>query len=198
MSAERQRARLAALLSVEPQRLAGLEALSASHVTALRGQVSDVLHAEDAVRLGPIVGLIAHVPAGLAAGVVEHGLSPRAVARLAAHLDEGAAADIVERLSADYMAEVAFWLEHDRCGALLAGIPPPLIAQIALRLAADERWATMAGVAEQLPDASLEAAAEVLDEGAISAMIGFADSPTRRRILRASASGTSKARRNGR
>ena len=94
MSAGRELGRLAALLSVEPQRLVGVEALSPSHVAALRGQVSDVLHAEDSVRLGGIVGLIGHVPAGLAAGVVEHALG-----ELTSHLE--ATVSHLEPLRAD-------------------------------------------------------------------------------------------------
>lgn len=186
MKAAHELTRLAGVLSVDADRLAGLEALSGHELAALSAAVSDALHADDATRLQPLLALLGRVPAGLAAGVVERALSPRFVARVAAHLGDGAASDILERLSSDYLAEVAVWLEHDRCGWLLASIPPARIADIARRLAARERWSTMAAVTAHLPDRSLEAALAALEQRAIAKTIAIADAPTRRRALAAS------------
>jgi hypothetical protein len=175
--------RLGRVLSVAPDRLAGLGALSAHDLDALTFQVSDALYAEDAERLLPLLALIDRIPAPLAASMAEHALPPRLIARLAPHLDDRIAAGVIERLSPGCLAEVAAWLEHGRCAGLLARIEPWQIAEAARYLAQDGRWETMAAIASELPDRSLAAALAALDDSEVRRTLAAGDPATVRRVL---------------
>ena len=175
--------RLGRLLGVAPDRLAGLGALSVRDLDALTCQVSDALYAEDAERLRPLLALIDRIPAPLAAGMAEHALPPRLIARLAPHLGDRIAAGVIDRLSPGCLAEVAAWLEHGRCAGLLARIEPGQIAEAARCLANRGRWDTMGAIASELPDRSLAAALAALDDAAIARTMAAGDPAMVRRVL---------------
>ncbi len=183
VSAQPDLERLGRVLSVAPGRLAGLGALSARDLDALTCQVSDALYAEDAERLRPLLALIDRIPAPLAAGMAEHALPPRLIARLAPHLGDRIAAGVIDRLSPACLAEVAAWLEHGRGAGLLARIEPGQIAGAARCLAHDGRWDTMAAIASELPDRSLAAALAALNDGEVGSTLAVGNPATVSRVL---------------
>lgn len=164
--------RLAALLAVEPEALpAGVRALGEADLLALTDHVSDALHRRDRPRLEPIVNLVDRLPPPLVAKVAQERMAPRFVARLAGHLPPDAGAAVITRLEPAYLADVAEWAELPRCAALLAQIPPALVARAAAEFAVSQRWSAMARIAEHLPDASLAVALEALSDDAIASTI---------------------------
>lgn len=175
------RERLAALLGVGSEELAQAAKLSGKQAAALADRVAAELAEREARDLSIALALLGRAPPGLIARLVERHLSPRFVARVAPHLDPRTTGELVERLSDDYLAQVARWLDHERTTELLASIPAARIALVARALAHDEQFMTMAAVARQLPDVSLAAALEALEEDEVAAVLAYADKPLRNR-----------------
>jgi hypothetical protein len=146
--------KLAHTLGVAPDELHGLSALPADDVRLLRAQISEALFQADRPRFARMAALSNAVPVALAAKVTQFALPPLLAARAAELVDPSRAAELVRRLSDDYLADVSAALDAVRAAEVVARIPADRVATVAAELARREEWVVIGGfVAQVSPDA---------------------------------------------
>ncbi|MCW3009852.1 MAG: hypothetical protein JWO90_256 [Solirubrobacterales bacterium] len=176
-------ARLEHLLGATPEELAPLLAeLTPEQEAVLTEHVADAWHARDAKTLTAVLSLLGVLPDALTAKVVQKRMPARFVARIAPHLPEGPARSLVGRLKPAYLAEVARWVDHPRCRAVLRAIPEPALAEVAVVLQDADDWDTLAAVGRELDGDALAASIGALDPARVRADIATRDAAHRERV----------------
>jgi hypothetical protein len=153
--------RLAHVLGVVPDRLAGLAGVPAGDVRLLHGQVVDFLFRADKAAFLRVAALSKSVPVAVAAKLAEAALPPLLAARAAELIDSTRAAELVGRLSSGYVADVAAAMEPSRAPDLIRQMPARHIANVAAELARRQEWVVIGGFVAQV---SPEALAACIDE----------------------------------
>jgi hypothetical protein len=164
--------RLARLLGVEPERIGFLERVAPADLRALRLRVSDVLFDADRSTLQKVAAVGRFLPAPLVATFAEKFFGPVLGARVAGLLGRGRAVDLAKRLPAPFLAELSVALDPRRMPEVLAGIPAGKIVEVARELARRDDYATMASFVPHLPDETLLATTDVVDDAGLL-LIGF-------------------------
>lgn len=149
--------RLARLLGAEPEELSYLEAVPAAELRQLRGQVTDVLFAENPL-LHRIAAAARILPGSVAAPLAERVFGAVLTARLAGVVEADKAVEIAGKLPVAFLADVAVELDPRRVGETLAKIPPAQVAAVAKELLRRREYLTMGTVVGQVPDESVAAA----------------------------------------
>jgi hypothetical protein len=142
--------KLARVLGVEPERLAGLGSVPATDLRILRGQVADALFEADRPRFAKVAALSKAIPVAIAARVTEHAFPPLLAARTAELVDPHRASELVARLSDAYLADVSVAMDPARAPEVIAAIPPDRIATVGSELARREEWIVIAGFIDQV------------------------------------------------
>lgn len=175
--------KLARLLDTPPERLAGLEGVSATALRKLREQTADALFEADRPHFERVVAAARVVPGSLAARLTERALGPLLGARAAALLEPGQAVDLARRLSPGFLADLAVRLDPRRAGEQIGGLPADLVAEVAEELCRRREHVAMAGFVGHLDDDALFATLAVLDEDALLGIGFLMEDPQRLRAI---------------
>jgi len=156
--------KLARLLDVEPRQLAFLEELPADDVRLFRERAVAALFDDDPVLLGRIAALTKLLPAGVAAGIAQKALGPRLAAALAGRLEPARAADIIDRLPAEFTARCCHHVDPRRIAGIMGRLDDDIVVRIALVLAERGDHLTMGRFVGHLRDSALRSILPRLDE----------------------------------
>lgn len=154
--------KLAHTLDVDTERLAMLEPVPAADLRALRTQVAEALFQADKHHFTRMATLSKAVPGAVSAKLTELTVPPLLAARTAELLDPHRAADLVQRISDRYLADVSARMDASRAPALVAAIPPNRVATIGAELARRGEWVVMGGFVAHVSEDALRAAVSVL------------------------------------
>lgn len=141
---EREVAKLAHELSVDPADLAFLGTSTVATVRALRQAASTALYARSEARVRNIAALTKMVPQAIAAKIAEMAMGPVLSARVAGALDPAEAAKLTGHLSPEFVANVSRGLDPTRVAAIIAGLPEDLIVKVGRTLMAAGDHLTLA------------------------------------------------------
>ena len=165
--------KLARALQLEgTEAIDALEVLAPADVRALRHAVTDMLLEADLPQFTRVAAFAKAVPVKLAAKLAEDALGPLLAARLAALVDVGLAGDIVRRLSAGFLADVAVELDPRQAHEVIGELPPDLIAAAAAELDQRDEHIAMSMIVGHLSPEALAAVVEVLSTHALL-RVGF-------------------------
>lgn len=164
--------RLARLLDADPERLSGLEAAGPEALRRLRDQISDALFASGMAGLERAAALGGLLPAPLVSQLAQRALGPQLAARTAALLDADRAIDLAGHLPLAFLAELAVSIDPRRLREVIASLPVERLIEVGDELTRREEWVVMGSVVDHLPDATLEAALDALDDEAVL-RVGF-------------------------
>lgn len=159
--------KLARLLKREPDTLSFLEAVPAGELRRLREQVTEVLFASSDKMLTRLAAASRVLPSAVVATIAERAFGPLLAARVAGLLEPGRAVDIAAKLPAGFLADVAIELDPRRASRVIAAIPAPQIRVVTSELVRREEYVTMGRFVGHLPDASVRAALDVIDDRAL-------------------------------
>jgi hypothetical protein len=153
--------KLAHTLGVDPSELSGLADLPADDVRLLRAQIAEALFQADRPRFARMAALSSSVPVALAAKVTQHALPPLLAARTAELVEPDRAAELVNRLSDDYVANVAAALDASRAPQVVARIPADRVATVSAELARRGEWVVIGGFVAHIGADGLRASVAV-------------------------------------
>lgn len=142
--------RLGRVLGVDSRELTFLELADAEELRELRASVSDRLLASNREQFERIVALGRHLPAAVAARLARHALGPRLAGRAASLLDADQLTDLAERLSPEFLADVAAVVDLRYVGPLIGGIDGGRVADVTRILIDREEWTTMAAFVDEI------------------------------------------------
>jgi hypothetical protein len=142
-AARAEQLKLARLLRVEPERLAGVEHAAAEELRALRAAMTEALFAPHRRSFAGVASLAGRIPPKVAAPLAHRALPPMIAARAAELIEPHHATELVSRPPDDYLADVATSLDPSRAGHLLSALPADRIATVGALLGAREEWVTL-------------------------------------------------------
>jgi hypothetical protein len=158
--------KLARALGAEPERFAYLERLEPDDLRVLRDRVIDLMHDGDR-RLNRIALAARIPPVPLTAWIAQHVFGALLCARIAGLLDTGRAVDLAKRMPSDFLADLAMALDPRRASAIIASLPPSLIAGVAAELTARDEHIAMGRFVGHMTDDGIRAAFEVIDDASL-------------------------------
>ena len=164
--------KLAHTLGVDPEELSDLADLPADDVRLLRAQIIEALFEADRPHFVRMAALSSSVPISLAAKVTQHALPPLLAARTAELVEPDRAAELVERLSDSYLADVSAAMDASRAPQVVARIPAARVAKVSAELARRGEWVVIGGFVTQISPDGLRAAVASFD-GEQLLRIGF-------------------------
>lgn len=159
--------KLARLLDVAPDRLAGLAPAGADDVRALREQVTDVLYEGDAASLHAIAAGAKVVPPQVSATVAQRAIGPMLIARLTGVVDAGRAVAVAERLPPEFLAEVAVAMDPRRAADIIVRIPDDKVVSVAEVLTIRREHVAMGRFVGHLDDATIRRCLGVIDDASL-------------------------------
>ncbi len=156
-------AKLARQLDVPVGRLDFLAAVPAADLGLLRSQIGEALLQADRHHFTRIAALSAIVPVPVSARISEIALPPLLAARTSELLDPQRAAEMVARLSVDYLSRVAAAMDPGRSAHVIARIPADKVAAVGAELALREEWVVIGGFISVVSGPALREAIAGLD-----------------------------------
>ena len=159
--------KLARLLNRDPDQLSYLEVVAADDLRAFREQLTEVLFASSSKTLTRLAVASKLLPTGVVATIAQRAFGPLLAARVAGLLDPGRAVDVAAKLPPDFLADVAVELDPRRASKVIAAIPVSQIRAVTRELAGREEYVTMGRFVGHLPDASVYAALDEIDDRAL-------------------------------
>lgn len=165
MSARAQAGRIARLLGVAPEDLAGgaeLAALPEEDLRSLHDQIGEAMFGPGRSRFARIATLSERLPGPVAGRLAEAFLPPVVAAQVSVELEPERARELVGRVSIGYLADLTVALDPARSAPVVQALPPERIGDIAAELYARREYAAMAEFAGTVDRESLRAA---LDAG---------------------------------
>ena len=159
--------KLARTLGVAPGELDFLATAPPADLAALRERVADDLYAAHRPQFERIVKLARRLPAALNATLAQRALGPTLSAYTAAVLEPGLAKEMIKRLPAAFLAEIAVHADPVRIAHLIGHVPPAKTEEISRELARRKEWVVMGAFVSHLKPNALEAAIAPLDAEAL-------------------------------
>jgi len=156
--------KLARLLGAEPEQLSYLQYVEAQDIRDLREQATVVMFDADRQMLQRVASATKLIPGKLAAAIGQRAFGALLCARVTGLLEPARAVEIAGRLPTEFLAEVAVLLDPRRASRVIAEIPAKQIGEITKILAEREEFITMGGFVGHLPEASLRAAVDAIDD----------------------------------
>ena len=156
--------KLARLVGAEPEQLSYLQYVAPQDIRDLREQVTVVMFDADRQMLQRVASATKMIPGKLAAAIGERAFGPLLCARVTGLLEPSRAVEIAGRLPTEFLAEVAVLLDPRRASRVIAEIPAQQIGEITAALAEREEFIAMGGFVGHLPEASLRAAIDAVDD----------------------------------
>lgn len=159
--------KLARLLDRDPDELSYLEVVAPDDLRALRDQVTEVLFSASTKTLVRLASASRLLPTGVVATIAQRAFGPLLAARIAGLLEPSRAVDVAAKLPPDFLADVAVQLDPRRASRVIAAIPAAQIRAITRVLASRAEYVTMGRFVGHLPDASMYAALDEIDDRAL-------------------------------
>lgn len=156
--------KLARLLSEPPERLDYLERLDPPELAVLRDRATDAQYDADEDRFKRIAFASRLLPLGLTAFIAENVFGALLCARIAGVLDTQHAIDLADRMPAHFLAHLAVELDPRRCSAIIAGMPPEQIAEVAEVLGRRQEYVAMGRFVGHMTDDAIRDCLAVLEE----------------------------------
>lgn len=156
--------RLARLLRVEPDRLDFLSSVDDHDLRAFRDQATDALFDAHAGTLKRLASAAKLLPAPVLAKIAEKAFGPLLCARVASEIEPGKATDVAKRLPVTFLTDLAIELDPRRSQRVISKIPRETIVAVAVELAGREDWLTLGRFVGFLPDESLRACLDAIDD----------------------------------
>ena len=159
--------RLARTLGVEPAEVEFLVGAPAEDLRVLRDRIGEELFGAHRQNFERIVKLARRLPAALNATLAQRALGPTLSAHTAALLEPSMAKEMMKRLPAPFLAEIAVHADPVRIAHLIGHVPPDKTTEISENLARRREWVVMGAFVSHLKPAALEAAIAPLDAEAL-------------------------------
>ncbi len=159
--------KLARLLERDPESLDYLQEIPVADLRRLRQQVTEVLFSAHNQLLSRLARASRLLPTPLVASIGERAFGPLLSARLAALLDPVRAVEMAGKLPVSFLADVAVQLDPRRASGVIAGMPPPAIAEITRELLARGEHVTMGSFVGHLGPDAIRAAIDQMDDAAL-------------------------------
>jgi hypothetical protein len=156
--------RLALLLRCTTREVDFLCRFSAAELRLLRLAMADRLYADHQTTYSRIASASRLLPMKLTAPLAQRMLPPRVSAGVVASLPPGQAADMAQRMSVDYVADVSSHLSPRLSEPVLTRLPADMIVRVAAVLAEREDHNTMAEIVGALNDEQVVAVAEAIED----------------------------------
>lgn len=166
-AAHAEQLKLARLLGVEPEHLAGVTGAAPEDLRALRAAMTEALYAPHRRSFAGVAALAGRIPPKVAAPLAHRALPPMIAARAAELIEPHHAAELVARLPDDYLADVAISLDPSRAAHVLSALPADRIAAIGVLLAGRAEWVTLGSFMGHITRDALQATIADLDEEAL-------------------------------
>ncbi|WP_205660680.1 hypothetical protein [Amycolatopsis antarctica] len=159
--------KLARVLDTAPDRLGFLAEVPAADLRAFREQATDLLFDANEAVLQRMALASKLVPAPVLAKIAQRVFGPLLCARIAGLVDVARGVDVASRLSPTFLADVAAQLDPRRASRIIARIPGDTVAAVASELTRREDWITIGRFVGSLPDSTVSASLEALDDSAL-------------------------------
>jgi hypothetical protein len=156
--------KLAYLLGEPTDRLDYLERLDPDGLRVLRERATDAQYDADRDRFQRLAFASRLLPLTLAALIAENVFGALLCARITAALDTQHAIDLADRLPAGFLADLAIRLDPRRASAIIAGMPPEQIAEVAEILNRRQEYVTMGRFVGHMTDEAIRDCLAVLEE----------------------------------
>jgi hypothetical protein len=167
LSSRAEQVKLARTLRVAPSELDFLAGAPAADLATLRERAAGAIFTAHRSHFERAVAIGRRLPAGLNATLAQRALGPTLAAHTAALLEPGLAKEMIKRLPAPFLAEVAVHADPIRIAHLIGHVPPAKTRQISEELARRQEWVVMGAFVSHLKPAALEAAIEPLGPEAL-------------------------------
>ena len=158
--------KIARLLAAPPERLSYLEKLAPAELRALRDRATDRFYDGDS-RFGRIAYAARLPPLGMTAFIAQRAFGPLLCARIAGRLETRHAVGLADRMPSEFLAELAIALDPRRVSAIVAGLPPLLIAEVAAELTRAGEYVTMGRFVGHMTDEAIVEALRVIDDASL-------------------------------
>lgn len=136
--------RIARLLGVRPADVHGLESISEGDLRVLHDQISHTLFADGRARFARVAGLSKTLPGPVCGKLAELFVPAAIAARVAELLEPAKAAELVNRVSVHYLADISMVLDPVRSKPVVLAIPPGRVGEVARELFQRGEYTTMA------------------------------------------------------
>ncbi len=177
--------KLARLLQRKPEELAYLEQVPLKDLESLRDQVIEALFTDHEAVLRRLAAASRLLPVALVASLSENTFGPILSARIAGLMDPERADEVGQRLSVQFVADIAIELDPRRLRDVIARIPPDRIRAVTRVLARRQEYVTMGRFVGHLKDDALAAAInELNDDELVETFLVMEDPPELDRLAR--------------
>lgn len=152
--------RLANLLGMDPEELAGLAEVPAAELRELRHAITGSVHSRHERRFRRLAKLVKKTPMALSAKVAKVALGPVISARVAGSLDPADAIALANHLDVDFMAKVASHLDPGRVGDIISALPSDIVIESGRRMLQAGELAALGGLVSAVSTEDALAVAE--------------------------------------
>lgn len=156
--------KLARALGVDADALAFLADVDHDALRAVRERLTDTLFDDTRPMLQRAARASRLLPVGLVAKVGERVFGPLLCARMAGLMEPPRAIEVAQRMPDAFLADVSALLDPHRARAVIAGMPPARVVAVARVLAARGDHVTLARFVGYLPDATIRAVVEAIED----------------------------------
>lgn len=164
--------KLARVLGTTSETVGFLSPLGAEALRRLEGQVSAALYDEYRPALQRLADASKLLPASLVAKMSEMVFGPMLSARVAGLMAPDRAIEVSARLKPPFLAEVCVELDPRGATALLASFPVKTVIEVAKVLTERREYVTMGRFVDAMPDASIKAVLDAVDDDAALLSVG--------------------------
>lgn len=158
--------KLAGLLAIPTEQLHYLEKLSLADLRALRERATDRIYDSDD-RFNRIAFIATLPPVGLTAWIAEHIFGALLCARIAGRLPVKRAVALADRMQAYFLASLAAELDPRRASAIIAGLPPELVGEVAGVMTQRSNWVEMGRFVGHMTDDAIKESLLRIDEASL-------------------------------
>ncbi|MBL1077140.1 hypothetical protein JK358_22330 [Nocardia sp. 2] len=157
--------KLARLLGIDdPTELDFLADLPPAAIREFRERATDLLFDRDTKRLKGVASASKLVPVAISSKMAEKAFGPVLCAAVASAVEPNRAIDIAKTLPARFLAECSVQLDPRRTAAIIAAVPPKMVADVARELLAHGDHITMGRFVHVVPEPALRAAAPIMSD----------------------------------
>lgn len=170
---------LAGLLDIDESELAFLADRTVAELRDLRELTTAAVIGRHDKRLRTLAGAARLVPAAITAKIAERALGPTFAARVAGALDPQEAVKLAEHLSADFLAELAVWIDPERVPAIVQAMPADLAGEVGRRMRAAGEYLALGRLVAAVPtEVSVDVSTGASGQEILSVVVCIDDGPS--------------------
>ncbi len=179
LAGEAELVKLGRVLGVEPEALAFLDGAAPAELRSLRSAVHALTFGQNRTLFERLASLVEPFPTRLTAMLAQRG-GPLLTARVAGEIAPRRAAAVAARLPVAFRADVSAELDPRRTAELIGSLPVARIVEVALVLVERGDHVTLSRFVDLLPDTTVGACMEAIeDEAALLRIAYFVSSKER-------------------